>query len=138
MKKLLALAEDGELLTDLGSPALADVEVDRVSFDVDHQALEGAERLADVVDHEREGRPDTVGHPGGSVRRDRERGQHGEPDEGSNPHAQKVTDGLWMPNTARSLSQISPRVTPTSTAVTSSGSRLSRPRAAASSPSSAR
>src|SRR6059036_320266 len=124
--ELLPLAEDGELLTDLGSPALPNVQIERAPFDADHEAFEGAEGLDEVVEHEHEGRPHSIGHPGGGARGAREHAQHDQ------------ADGGWMPNTPRRRSQISPSVTPASTAATRSGRRLSRLRAAASRPSRAR
>src|SRR5438093_2280114 len=136
--ELLPLAEDGELLTDLGSPALPNVQIERAPFDADHEAFEGAEGLDEVVEHEHEGRPHSIGHPGGGARGAREHAQHDQADGGPDPRAQNVTDGLWMPNTPRRRSQISPSVTPASTAATRSGRRLSRLRAAASRPSRAR
>src|SRR5262249_24793678 len=128
MKELLALAEDGELLADLRSPAPADVQVEGGAFDTDHQPLERAEGLGEVVTHECEGRPDAIGHPRGGIRKAREHGDDDVADDGPGARAHNVTDGLWIPNPPRSRSQISPRVTPTSTAATRRGSRLSRPR----------
>src|SRR5262249_18313785 len=140
--ELVALAEDRELLTDLGSAALAEIQIDRAPLDADHETLERAERLGEVVEHEREGCPDAIGHPGGRARDVRDHGQYDEADGGPDPRVQNVTDGRWMPNTPRRRSHISPRVAPpsppASPAATRSGRRLSRPRAAVSRPSSAR
>src|SRR5262249_24420216 len=110
--ELVALAEDRELLTDLGSAALADIEIDRAPLEADHETVEGAERLGEVVEHEREGRPDAIGHPGGRARGVRDHGQYDEADGGQDPRVQNVTDGRWMPNTPRRRAQNSPSRTP--------------------------
>src|SRR5207237_4467767 len=119
--EFFALAKDGELLTDLAARALADIYIERASFLTDHEAFQGTERLDEVVDHEREGRSDPIGHPGGRAGGARERAQQQEAADRPGPHAQKVTEGLWIPNTPRRRSEISPGVTPTSTAATRSG-----------------
>src|SRR5262249_55174486 len=115
VEELVPLAEDRELLADLRSPALADIQVEHAPLGGDHEAFQRAERLGEVVEHERERRPDAIGHPGSGARGGREHAQHDEADGGPYPRAQNVTDGLWIPKTPRRTSQISPRVAATST-----------------------
>ncbi len=137
MDELRTFAEDRELLADLRAARRAEVEVDRLALHGDDHPLGRLERLGEVVGHEGEGGARLVGEPrvrdagGGQDEDERDGGARG-------PRAQNVTDGWWTPKTPRSRSQISPSVTAASTASTMRGRRLSRPRAAVSSASSAR
>src|SRR4029453_8171368 len=138
MAKLFALSEDRELLTRLRAPLLSEVEIEGAPLEADHQPFERIERPDEVLRHEPEGRAAPVRHSGDRARSPRE---HAENDEGagrSGSPAQIATEGWWTPKTPRRRSQISPSVTPAATAVTRSGRRLARPRAAVSSASRAR
>src|SRR5712692_10467855 len=129
MPELVALAEDRELLTPLRAAALAEIQIQRAPVDAHHQPLERIERLDEMLRHEPEGRSDTVRHAGDSAR---DACEHAEDDEAADrpdPRAQNATEGWCTPKTPRSRSQISPSVTPTSTAMTRSGRRFSRARA---------
>src|SRR5712692_1079641 len=137
MDELRPLAEDRELLADLRAARRAEVEVDRFALHGDDHPLDRLERPGEVVGHEHERGAGAVGEP--RVRRAGDGQDEDERDCGPRgPRAQNVTDGWWTPKTPRSRSQISPSVTAASTASTMRGRRLSRPRAAVSSASSAR
>src|SRR5215472_5953747 len=72
MSEHRALAEDRELLPDLGSLLLGEINVDLVALHRDHEPLDRGKRRHDVIEHEAEGGADLVG----DVRRHRRRARH--------------------------------------------------------------
>src|SRR5436190_565374 len=134
----IALAEDDQLLPDLGAAVLTQIEVEDVALVRRHHALDGLGHPDEVVGHELERGGDPVGHPGCRRRHDDEERQRGEQRQHRPARHQNVTEGWCVPKTARNRSQISPSVTEASTASTRSVTRFSRPRAARSRASRAR
>src|SRR5262249_61061677 len=134
----LALAEDRQLLADLGAAALPEIEVQEVAIGRGDQALDRLRGANEIVGHQLKRRSQAIGQPRPRRRHDDEGGQRGEQRRRYQPTHQNVTDGWWVPNTARKRWQISPSVTDASTASTRRKTMFSRPRAARSRASSAR
>src|SRR5262245_5925733 len=136
-----ALAEDRVLLADLAAATRADVEEDLLALRRYDDALDRLEGLNEFVGHHGERRPDAIGQAGGGGARDQNARQHRDAEHARHSAGsthQNVTEGWCTPKTARRRSQISPSVAACSTASTSKGMTLSRPRAARSRTSRAR
>src|SRR4029453_10172751 len=133
----LTLAEDRVLLALHRAAAGADVEENLGPLHRDHHRLDGREGFGEVDGHHPERPPDAVGNTGRD-RMGQEQEQRQQEPQRATKAPQNVTEGWWIPKTARSRSQISPSDAVASTASTSRGIRFTRPRGPVSRASSAR